>query len=124
MIVVDASALIAHLDADDEQHQRAVERMIELAEQPLGCSSITLAEVFVGPARAGRLEAAERAVRELGVTEIRLGEGAAPRLAGIRAETGLRLPDCCVLLAAQDCDAQAVLTLDDRLDREARRLGF
>ena len=124
MIVVDASALIAHLDADDAQHQRAVERMIELAEQPLGCRSITLAEVVVGPARAGRLEAAERAVRDLGVTEIRLGEGAAPRLAGIRAATGLKLPDCCVLLAAQDCGAQAVLTLDDRLGRQAKRLGF
>ena len=124
MIVVDASALIAHLDADDAQHQRAVERMMELADQPLGCSSITLAEVFVGPARAGRLEVAERVVRELGVTEIRPGESAAPRLAGIRAETGLKLPDCCVLLAAQDCGAQAVLTLDDRLGREARRLGF
>ena len=77
MIVLDASALIAHLDADDAQHERAVERMIELAEHPLGCSSITLAEVLVGPARAGRLDAAERVVRELGVTEIRLGEGAA-----------------------------------------------
>ncbi len=124
MIVLDASALIAHLDADDAQHQRAVERMIELAEHPLGCSSITLAEVLVGPARAGRLDAAERVVRELGVTEIRLGEGTAPRLAELRAQTGLKLPDCCVLLAAQDCGAQAVLTLDDRLGREARRLGF
>jgi len=124
VIVLDASALIAHLDADDAQHQRAVERMIEFAEQPLGCSSITLAEVFVGPARAGRLPAAERAVRELGVTEIRVGEGAAPRLAGLRAQTGLKLPDCCVLLAAQDYGAHAVLTLDDRLGREARRLGF
>jgi predicted nucleic acid-binding protein len=124
VIVVDASVLIAHLDAHDGQHQTAVERLLEHAEQPLGCSPITIAEVLVGPARSGRLEAARQAIGELGVIEIAFPPDEAPRLATMRAETNLGLPDCCVLLAAQAADANAILTLDDRLGREAGRLGF
>jgi hypothetical protein len=36
----------------------------------------------------------------------------------------LKLPDCCVLLAAEDGRADAVLTFDDRLRRAAKRLGL
>lgn len=46
------------------------------------------------------------------------------RLATLRAETGLKLPDCCVLLAAQDAGAEAVLTFDEPLGREVERLGL
>jgi predicted nucleic acid-binding protein len=51
VIVVDASVLIAHLDERDALHQRAVERLLEAADQPLACSPITLADVLVGPTR-------------------------------------------------------------------------
>ena len=124
MIVVDASVLIAHLDERDAQHQKAVERLLELADQMLGCSPITLAEVFVGPARTGQLEVARQAISELGIVEIPLADDAAARLALLRTRTNLKLPDCCVLLAAQHASAEAVLTFDDRLTREATRLGF
>ena len=124
MIVVDASVLIAHLDESDALHDRAVDALLAAAEQPLGCSPITLAEVLVGPARAGRLREARTAVTDLGVVGIPLGDGAAARLATLRAETALKMPDCCVLLAAEDAEAEAVLTFDDRLARAAdqRRL--
>jgi predicted nucleic acid-binding protein len=121
VIVVDASVLIAHLDDDDALHPRAVEALVATAEQPLGCSPITLAEVLAGPARAGRLSEARSAVLDLGVVEIPLGEDAAGRLATLRAETALKLPDCCVLLAAEDAPAEAVLTFDDRVARTAER---
>ena len=121
MIVVDASVLVAHLDENDALHDRAVDVLLASAEQPLACSPITLAEVLVGPARAGRLRDARNAITNLGVAEIPLGEGAAARLAELRAETALKLPDCCVLLAADDAQAQAVLTFDDRLARAAER---
>jgi predicted nucleic acid-binding protein len=101
VIVVDAGVLIAHLDEDDALHSRAVEALLATAEQPLGCSPITLDEVLVGPARASRLSEARSAVLDLGVVEIALGEDAADRLATLRAETALKLPDCCVLLAAE-----------------------
>ena len=124
MIVVDASVLIAHLDENDALHDRAVEALLATAEQPLACSPITLAEVLVGPARADRLRDARGAITDLGVAEIPLGDDAAARLAALRAETALKMPDCCVLLAAEDGQAEMVLTFDNRLARatEQRRL--
>jgi predicted nucleic acid-binding protein len=124
VIVVDAGALIAHLDESDALHPRAVDALLTTAEQPLGCSPITLAEVLVGPARAGRLRDARGAITDLGIAEIPLGDDAAARLAALRAETALKMPGCCVLLAAEDAQAEAVLTFDDRLSRavERRRL--
>ena len=121
MIVVDASALIAHLDENDALHDRAVEALLACAEQPLACSPITLAAVLVGPARAGRLRDARSAITDLGVTEIPLGGDAAGRLAELRADTALKMPDCCVLLAAEDGQAETILTFDDRLARAAER---
>ena len=124
MIVVDASVLIAHLDERDALHTRASDALLAAADRRLGCSPITLAEVLVGPARRDRLDAARAAVAELDVEEIPLGEDAAVRLAALRAGSGLKLPDCGVLLAAQDAAAEAVLTFDDALGREVERLGL
>ncbi|MPZ28437.1 MAG: PIN domain-containing protein [Micromonosporaceae bacterium] len=124
MIIVDASVLIAHLDRNDALHARAQRVLEETAEFPLAASGITLAEVLVGPARAGRLGAAEAALRDLEVGEVPVPAGAAGRLAELRADTGLKLPDCCVLLAAQEVAAEAVLTFDDRLAKRARDLGY
>jgi predicted nucleic acid-binding protein len=121
VIVVDANVLIAHLDENDALHDRAVDALLTAAEQPLGCSPITLAEVLVGPAGAGRLVEARDAIAELGVAEVPLGDNAAARLAALRAETTLRMPDCCVLLAANDAQAEAIVTFDDRLARAAEQ---
>jgi predicted nucleic acid-binding protein len=123
VIVLDASVLIAHLDPGDAHGALATERLLAVADRAFGASSITLAEVLVGPARAGRTAAARTALRDLGVAELPLPPSAAERLAALRAETALKLPDCCVLLAAEAADA-AVLTFDDRLAREAERLGL
>lgn len=122
MIVLDANVLIAHLDQHDAHHALATERLLDVADQPFGASSITLAEVLVAPARAGRQADAQAVLQTLEVTEIPLAPNSAMRLAMLRAETKLKLPDCCVLLAAEDADA-TVLTFDDRLAREAVRLG-
>ena len=124
MIVVDASVLIAHLDGRDALHGRAEEALLKVADRRLGCSPITLAEVLVGPARGDRLAAARAAVAELEVEDIPLGDDAPVRLAALRVGSGLKMPDCCVLLAAQDVGAEAVLTFDDALAREIERLGL
>lgn len=118
MIVLDANVLIAHLDRDDALHGSATERLSDLAEQPFGASSITLAEVLVAPTRAGNVGAAQAALRELAVSELPLPANVAERLAALRVETTLKLPDCCVLLAAEAAGG-AVLTFDERLAREA-----
>jgi predicted nucleic acid-binding protein len=121
VIVVDASVLIAHLDERDALHAQAVERLLAAAGETLGASTLTLAEVFVGPARGGRLGDARAAIAALEIQEVPLASGAAGALATLRAETGLKLPDCCVLLAAQDTRASAVLTFDERLAKAAAR---
>jgi predicted nucleic acid-binding protein len=124
VIVLDASVLIAHLDETDGLHRRAEEALSRAAREPFGCSPITLAEVLVGPARQGRLEVVRAVVRALAVAEIPFGDEAATRLAKLGAATRLKMPDCCVLLAAQDRGAPVILTFDDALARAAKGLGL
>jgi len=124
VIVLDASVLIAHLDRSDAHHARARKLLDETAGDELGASAITLAEVLVGPARTGRLADARATIDELGVRELALGGDAAMRLAELRAHTRLRLPDCCVLFAAQTAVGAQVATFDDALARRARDLGL
>ena len=124
MIVLDASVLIAHFDERDAHHERAGRALLDVAGEPLGAGPLTLAEVLVGPARHGRLATAAAALSALGVREVALGPDAPTRLARLRTETGLKLPDCCVVLAAQDAAAATVLSFDERLRRVATDLGF
>lgn len=122
MIVLDASVLIAHLGATDALHDRAVELLVNAADEDLGASPLTLAEVYVGPARAGKLARAQKAIRDLDVAVVPLDDGAPERLATLRS-TGLRLPDCCVLYAAESAIAE-IATFDDRLGSAAKGLGL
>jgi predicted nucleic acid-binding protein len=57
------------------------------------------------------------------VTTVPIDEAAPARLAGLRASTGLKLPACCVLLAAEQVDA-AIVTFDHRLAAAARERGI
>lgn len=123
MIVVDASVLIAHLDADDAHHAGAEALLEAVGATPLSASRVTLAEVLVGPTRAGKLELAMAALAQLGIDGVGLGADAPVRLAGLRTSTGLKMPDCCVLLAAEQKNAQ-VATFDRSLAGAARALGL
>ncbi len=123
MIVLDASVLIGHLDGRDPHHDRAGALLEASATESLGASTITLAETLVAPARAGRLRDAQRALEQLGVSELELGENSPGSLAELRAETGLKLPDCCVLLAAKQNEG-AVASFDTDLCKAARKLGL
>lgn len=123
-IVVDASVLIAHLDAGDAHHHQAADALRATAGYRLTASTLTLAETLVGPARAGRIEVARSALRRLGVAELPVFADSAVRLAGLRAETKLRLPDCAVLLAAEASAARGILTFDERLAGWAAEFGL
>lgn len=128
MIVLDASVLIAFLFEQDVHHEAAVALLQESAAEPFCASSITLAEVLVVPARHGRLPAAERMLADLGVEELSLPRGAAVLLARLRAESGLKMPDCCVLLSALMLrghdDAASLATFDTRLAAAAAQRGM
>lgn len=123
MIVLDASVLIAHLEASEVHHERATALLVDAVDEPLGVSPLTLAEVLVGPARSGKLNVAHKAIRELEIATIPLPADAPTRLATMRAGTRLRLPDCCVLLAAE-LAAAGIATVDDRLASAAAELGL
>jgi predicted nucleic acid-binding protein len=123
VIVLDASVLIAYLDAEDAQHRTAESLLAREVDDEFAVNPLTLAEVLVGPSRIGRLDAARSALRELEVTEQPFPADTAVRLARLRTDTGLRMPDCCVLLAAQDATAR-VAAFDDRLVRAAEELGL
>jgi predicted nucleic acid-binding protein len=122
VIVLDASVLIAHFDARDAQHDRALATLAATGSEELGASVITLAECLVGPARAGRLDRARTALRDLGVSELGLAVDSSTALAQLRAQTNLRLPDCCVLECALRTHA-SLLTFDDRLAKRAPDVG-
>lgn len=122
MIVLDASVLIAHLDGADAHHDEATELLVAAAEHDLVASPITLAEVLVGPARNGRLDRATGALDLLGVGVVALDADAPTKLALLRAGTGLKLPDCCVILAAETAGA-ALATFDRRLAGVANEHG-
>jgi predicted nucleic acid-binding protein len=123
VIVFDASVLIAYLDAEDAQHHRAESLLAREIDDEFAANPLTLAEVLVGPSRTGRLDAAHSALRELEIAEHPFPTDTAVRLARLRADTGLRMPDCCVLLAAQDTAAR-LATFDERLIRGAHKLGL
>lgn len=124
MIAVDASVLIAQLNENDARHARAEELLLRTTDHRLAASSLTIAEVLVGPALSDALEVARTALNDLEVDEVPLVAGAAESLARLRATLGLKLPDCCVLLAARYVTADAVLTFDDKLAKCAKRLGY
>ena len=58
---------------------------------------LTRAEVLVVPARAGRRRAAEGVLDRLRVDTYELPGDVAGQLTELRARTGLRMPDCCML---------------------------
>lgn len=123
MIVLDASVLIAYLDVDDGHHATAEELLVGAIDDDLAADSLTLAEVLVVPARDGRLDRVLAALRDLEVQELGFPVDTAVRLARLRASTGLKMPDCCVLLAAVEASA-SVASFDQRLGQAAENLGL
>lgn len=121
MIVLDASVVIALLDSTDVHHHRAVELLNANVDEPFGMSVLTVAEVLVAPTRANRAREAKAALDRLGVQPIGIEPDDAERLAQLRDRTRLRMPDCCVLLAAERTNAR-VVTFDDQLERTAQEL--
>lgn len=121
MIVLDTSVLIAHLDGRDAHHEQASRLLIDTGAESLGASTVSLVETLVAPARAGRLAEASAALEQLGVAELRMGLSAPVHLAQLRADTGCKLPDCCVLLAARGCDS-TVASFDSALRTAATDL--
>lgn len=122
MIVLDASVLIAVLNPRDAHSASTRELFRANARQRLVAHRMTMAEALVVAARSNLTQAASHALSGLGVG--RLDQPDDPiELAEVRAQTGLRMPDACVLLAAQR-DRASLATFDERLAKAARGQGI
>ena len=122
MIALDASLLIAHFDPADAHHGVASQLLDDVATEPLIAHGLTIAEVLVGGVRVSRGMQMLADLQSIGVRLAPRDDGEPLRLAGLRADTGLGLPDSCVLDIALGNGA-TLATLDDRLARSAGRLG-
>jgi len=122
VIVLDACILVAHLDAEDAHHDRPHKLLVELAGQPKQINVVNMAEVMVAPARARRRRAAQDILDRLNIDVAALRADAAGDLAELHATTGLKMPDCCALLTAEQSTAD-LASFDDRLRRAARARG-
>jgi len=121
VIALDASILIAHLSAQDAHHDAATRLLSDMAGERLIAHGLTLAEVLVGGARIGRDDQMLADLRAAGIEDADRPGDEPLRLARLRARTGLKLPDCCVLDTALR-HAASMATFDQALATTARRL--
>lgn len=125
MTVLDASVVIAFLDADDAHHSEALGALGRLRGQEVVLPASAYAETLVDPWRAGPDSVAivKRFLAELGIRIEPLTAEVAERAARLRsAHRSLRLPDALVLATADVLDGIA-LTADrswPRLSPRAR----
>lgn len=122
MIVLDASVILAHLTHRDAHHAAATDVLLAAAPGSMLVHTLTLAEVLVGAVRRGRAAVVHDDLRAAGVAVASHDVGESLRLAELRADSGLKLPDCCVLDVALQHDA-SVATFDHALAAAARRRG-
>lgn len=122
MIVADANVLIAASTPGHVHHERARSILLEHGTAGIVLHSLTMAEVLVGPARAGQQEAARAAFEAAGVRCSPATDPAPTALALVRATASVTMPVACVLATAEHVGA-ALATFDARLAREATSRG-
>jgi len=123
MIVLDASVVIALLAPGDSNHDIAFSLLADHSGGGFVMHQLTLAEVLVGAVREGR---GAELLYDLTAAGIRAAEPAQDDsllLAELRATTGLRMPDCCVLVVGLRSSAP-IATFDARLASAARKRGI
>jgi predicted nucleic acid-binding protein len=122
VIVLDASVLISYLNAGDAHHHRATARLTREIDDDFAVNLLTLAEILVAPTRTGQHDTVLGILTDLAVETLQFPQGSAVTLARLRAETMLKMPDCCVLLSALDQQAR-LASFDDRLIKAAQARG-
>ena len=124
MIVLDASALIAMLDPQDAHHATIATTLRSHAADNWRTSALTMAEVMVRAAGDEELLGVlGEDLVELGIDTVALTDEDVEPLARLRATTGLRMPDCCVILTAHTTGG-TLLTTDRMLAERARELAI
>jgi len=119
VIVLDASAVIAVFYPANPHHERATRLLEHAAAGGFAVHPMTLAESLVGAAKGGRLNQLRRQIHNMGITVFAPEEDEPLLIAEIRANTGLKVPDCCVLAAALSLSS-SLMTFDEKLGACAR----
>ena len=122
MITLDASCLIALLEAGDPHHETATSILRAFETDQVQIHTINLAEVLTGGVRGGQGAEMMAAIEAIDVTTAPGVPNEALRLAEIRHTTGLKLPDCCALLTAK-ANGFTLVTFDITLAKAARQQG-
>jgi len=120
MIILDACVLIAHLEAGHVHARQAFE--ILDTEDTLVIHPLTLAECLVGAVRTGQEGVFRSALERIGINIWTPDNDHPYRLARLRADYHLTMPDCCVLDAARHTSA-TLATFDAALSDAATRLN-
>jgi len=118
-LVLDASALIALLSAEDAHHERAVVEFGEASDRndDLSMASSVYSEIMVHALRRQRGDDIDRLVDRLCIEIVTVDRVIARQAAELRAvHRTLRLPDALALATAQAREAR-LLTLDERLSQ-------
>lgn len=122
MIALDASVLIAHLNPADPHHDAATQVLLAGTPGQMLVHAITMTEVLVGGVRIGRGASMRDDLLSAGIITAPHDDDEPLRLAELRAGTGLKLPDCCVLDVAIHNKA-GLATFDSAVATEARKRG-
>jgi predicted nucleic acid-binding protein len=122
VIVVDANIVIAASSPGHAHHTAAQRIVIEHGAEGMFLHSLTLAEVLVGPARAGEEADARRLLDTAGFQLAPEGDPSPEALARVPATAALNMPDACVPAMAEDL-AAPLATFGQRLACEARVRG-
>lgn len=123
VIVLDAGVLIGLLDSTDSHHTWARSLLTQTLDSDWAMSALTMAEVMVHPARAGKLDAFETGVAGLNIQVHELPPESAHELAKLRAQSGLKMPDVIVLQLAKKLGGE-VATTDTSLAQCAANHGI
>lgn len=115
LVVVDTAPFIYILE-DHPQFAPLFQGLFEAADRgevQIALSTITVAELLVGPLKAGRDALAKRYEKALGNFEmVAVSTEIAVTAARLRASTGLRLPDALLAATALEIGAVALVTHD------------
>lgn len=121
-VVLDASVLIAFLNAGDAQHQAASTLLRSLMESQatLLIPMSVYAEILVGPMRADKAETVDSFLAAANALLIEIDRSIARSAAALRAtHASLRPPDTLCLATARARGVQ-LLTFDQRLQKIAK----
>jgi predicted nucleic acid-binding protein len=114
VIVLDANVMIGVFYPSDAHHDKAAALLERHAAHGFIVHPITLAESLVGAAKVGRLNQVRRQIQNMGIDVFVPDDDEPVLIAELRSNTGLKLPDCCVLAASLGLSAP-LLSFDDKL---------